>query len=229
MFHAAVQKAKSLRLEKERRLEKLEQDNTAYIRAKAERDEARRHTDFIAKNATQVSELSRTMSSQRGQCVFARSLGLGLGLGCATSEFADLGLLCTTGDTSRTLSLAALKGMEPPGGQVFIYSGQKLNWSEWQKEQMRQRLGKDKKSTYTYSQEFNSLTMSLVNEVKHGFLDSFSLGTDAFPFGVALATQAEMEQLEQKASRRKWTTKRGFVYPAPRVRGFLSFFLSYEP
>ena len=78
-----------------------------------------------------------------------------------------------------------------PGGMPFVYSSQRLNYTEMQKERMRQRLAKDKRSTYTYSADFQSLTVSLVNE-------------------------SEIEQQAAAAARSKWTTKRGFVYPAPK-------------
>jgi len=84
-----------------------------------------------------------------------------------------------------------VEGKEPPGGEVFNYSGQRRNYAEWQKQLMRERLAKDKASTYTYSKDFQSLTVCLVNE-------------------------AEVELQEKKAARARWTTQRGFVYPAPR-------------
>ena len=56
---------------------------------------------------------------------------------------------------------------------------------------MRDRLASDTKSSYTYSTEFQSLAMCMVDE-------------DRIMADAALA------------SRRKWTTQRGFVYPAPR-------------
>ena len=96
----------------------------------------------------------------------------------------------TGGGRTKTQSLD-VEGKEPPGGEVYNYSGQRLNYAEWQKELMRQRLAQDKKSTYTYSKHFQSLTVCLVNE-------------------------AEMEQNAKQASRARWTTQRGFVYPAPR-------------
>ncbi|RHZ28267.1 hypothetical protein DYB31_000304, partial [Aphanomyces astaci] len=59
------------------------------------------------------------------------------------------------------------------------------------KDAMRQRLSRDRKATYTYSKDFNSLTMSMVDDTK-------------------LAVLAEAE------SRAQFTTPSGFVYPAPR-------------
>lgn len=56
---------------------------------------------------------------------------------------------------------------------------------------MRQQLAKDRYATYTYSTEFQSLAVNLVDP-------------DA------------VRQSEAAASRRKWTTQRGFVYPVPR-------------
>ncbi len=76
-------------------------------------------------------------------------------------------------------------------GQIYIYSGQKLQYTEFQKEKMRKRLSKIKNATFSYSQEFQSLTLCLVNEddiVKNAKLDSI----------------------------KKYTTSSGFVYPAPK-------------
>lgn len=56
---------------------------------------------------------------------------------------------------------------------------------------MRKRLAKDHRATYTYSHEFQSLAVSLVDP-------------DA------------LRQTEELASRKQWTTQRGFVYPLPR-------------
>ncbi len=70
-------------------------------------------------------------------------------------------------------------------------SGQKLRHTELQKEEQRNRLKKNKNATYTYSQAFQSLTMCMVNEAE-----------------IAEAAEA----------RKKWTTPKGFVYPAPKAR-----------
>lgn len=56
---------------------------------------------------------------------------------------------------------------------------------------MRDRLSKDRHATYTYSRDFQSLALSMVNP-------------DA------------LQQIEEQESRKKWTSQRGFVYPAPR-------------
>lgn len=56
---------------------------------------------------------------------------------------------------------------------------------------MRRQLAKDHHATYTYSKDFQSLAVSLVD-------------VDA------------MRQTEELENRKKWTTQRGFVYPAPR-------------
>ncbi|RQM25319.1 hypothetical protein B5M09_000896 [Aphanomyces astaci] len=77
------------------------------------------------------------------------------------------------------------------GEPVYIYSGQKLRTKDLAKDAMRQRLSRDRKATYTYSKDFNSLTMSMVDDTK-------------------LAVLAEAE------SRAQFTTPSGFVYPAPR-------------
>lgn len=56
---------------------------------------------------------------------------------------------------------------------------------------MRRQLAKDHHATYTYSADFQSLAVSLVDP-------------DA------------LHCSEELADRKKWTTQRGFVYPAPR-------------
>lgn len=59
---------------------------------------------------------------------------------------------------------------------------------------MRKRLALDHNTTYTYSREFQSQTLSLVNP-------------------------EALQQLEQQEQRKRWTTARGFVYPVPRKPG----------
>jgi hypothetical protein len=73
-------------------------------------------------------------------------------------------------------------------------AGQKLRHTELAKEAMRSRLKKVKNATFTYSQAFQSLTMCMVNET-------------------------EIAQREAAMSKKKWTTPKGFVYPAPKVGG----------
>jgi hypothetical protein len=52
-------------------------------------------------------------------------------------------------------------------------------------------LAQDRNAVYTYSEKFQSQTIELVN-------------------------MAELDALEKAAQRAKYTTKRGFVYPAPK-------------
>jgi hypothetical protein len=78
------------------------------------------------------------------------------------------------------------------GGEIYIYSGQKRAYLEWQKEDMRQRLAAgDKSATYTYSEDYHSLSMCMVNE-------------------------EEIDLQAKLASKAKFTTPSGFVYPAPK-------------
>jgi|EP00945_MAST-04E_sp_MAST-4E-sp1_P000018 hypothetical protein len=94
---------------------------------------------------------------------------------------------------ARTLRQQNEKLVLPPEvkGQIYIYSGQKLQFTEFQKEQMRKRLSTVRNATFTYSQEFQSMTMCLVNE-------------------------DDIEKDAQLASLAKYTTPSGFVYPAPK-------------
>jgi hypothetical protein len=71
------------------------------------------------------------------------------------------------------------------------FSGQKLKYTELQKEKMRKRLSRNKRATFTYSQAFQSLTVAMVNE-------------------------DEIAAKEKAQSRKKWTTERGFLYPAAK-------------
>jgi len=52
----------------------------------------------------------------------------------------------------------------PEGQQVYMYSGQRLNYYEQQKEQIRETVSKDKGNFYTYSPEHLSLAFPVVNE-----------------------------------------------------------------
>eukprot|EP00698_Gefionella_okellyi_P026347 TRINITY_DN99_c0_g1_i1.p1 TRINITY_DN99_c0_g1~~TRINITY_DN99_c0_g1_i1.p1 ORF type:complete len:919 (+),score=202.04 TRINITY_DN99_c0_g1_i1:40-2796(+) len=74
---------------------------------------------------------------------------------------------------------------------VFIYSQQALNSSDLQRKAMREKLATTKNKLYTYSQEYSSLS---------------------FPLGDVVTAQKE----HSKATKAKFITDRGFVYPAPR-------------
>jgi hypothetical protein len=76
-------------------------------------------------------------------------------------------------------------------GNIFIYSGQKLQLTEIRREQMKKKLAKRKNITFTYSSEFQSQTLCLVNE-------------------------DDIEKDAKNLSKSKMTTKGGFVYPAPK-------------
>ena len=76
---------------------------------------------------------------------------------------------------------------------VYNYSGQKLQTTEIMKAAMRDRLAEEKSTNFTYSKEFQSLAMCMVDEDR-------------------------IARDEAEKSRRKWTTQRGFIYPAPRQR-----------
>ena len=76
-------------------------------------------------------------------------------------------------------------------GERYMYSTQRLAYTEVKKEQMRQRLSKEKNCTYTYSQEFTSQTVSMVDAER-------------------------LAQVELADSKAHWKTSKGFVYPAPR-------------
>ena len=52
----------------------------------------------------------------------------------------------------------------PEGVEVFMYSGQRLNYYEQQKEQLRKTISQDKGNFYTYSPEHLSLAFPVVNE-----------------------------------------------------------------
>eukprot|EP00742_Colponemidia_sp_Colp-10_P004900 GILJ01005233.1.p1 GENE.GILJ01005233.1~~GILJ01005233.1.p1 ORF type:complete len:1081 (-),score=175.82 GILJ01005233.1:102-3344(-) len=82
----------------------------------------------------------------------------------------------------------------PDCGEVYIYSGQKLQYTEWQKEHIRKEKAKDTQNVWTYSAEYQSLTLPLVNE-------------------------AEIQQIEAAENRSKWRTGNGFVWPAPKRPG----------
>ena len=75
----------------------------------------------------------------------------------------------------------------------FMYSSQKLAFTEIQKERMRDRLSKEKNCTFTYSKDFTSQTVSMVDAER-------------------------LKQVQEEENRCKWKTKRGFVYPAPRKK-----------
>jgi hypothetical protein len=90
-------------------------------------------------------------------------------------------------------SLPPLDANLPPEvkGKIFIYSGQKLQLTELRREKMKKKLAKRKNITFTYSSEFQSQTLCLVNE-------------------------DDIEKDAKTLSKSKMTTKGGFVYPAPK-------------
>ncbi|KDO32742.1 hypothetical protein SPRG_02440 [Saprolegnia parasitica CBS 223.65] len=90
-------------------------------------------------------------------------------------------------------AFAAAKANEPPrdDAPVYIYSGQKLRTQDLEKDAMRARLAKDRHATFTDSEEFNSLTWSLVDENR-------------------------LAQIAESTSKALYTTPSGFVYPPPR-------------
>ncbi|CAN0241752.1 unnamed protein product, partial [Ectocarpus sp. 12 AP-2014] len=79
----------------------------------------------------------------------------------------------------------------------WCYGPQKLNYVELKKAsesaEMRERLAKEKGATYTYSMDYVSQTVSLVDEFR-------------------------VTEDEEAASRAAWKTNRGFVWPCPRTR-----------
>ncbi|KAG5177956.1 hypothetical protein JKP88DRAFT_281443 [Tribonema minus] len=73
----------------------------------------------------------------------------------------------------------------------WCYGPQKLNYTELKKAEMRGRLARARGATFTYSTDFVSQTVSLVDETR-------------------------MRQADEERSRAAWLTPGGFVYPAPR-------------
>lgn len=61
-------------------------------------------------------------------------------------------------------------------------------------EKQRERLSDDRHATYTYSRDFQSLALSMVNP-------------------------EALRQTEEQENRKQWTTQRGFIYPAARQPG----------
>ena len=74
-----------------------------------------------------------------------------------------------------------------------MYSTQKLAYTEIKKAQMRDRLSKEKNATFTYSMDFTSQTVSMVDGER-------------------------LKQVQQEEAKKLEMTKRGFIYPAPRKK-----------
>ncbi|CAM9261129.1 unnamed protein product, partial [Discosporangium mesarthrocarpum] len=74
----------------------------------------------------------------------------------------------------------------------WCYGPQKLNYVEMKKAEMRERLAKDKAATYTYSTDYVSQTLSLVDEHR-------------------------IKEDEKARNRAAWKTIRGFVWPFPKT------------
>ena len=155
----------------------LENDNTAYLQALEASATLRANKNYIEENKQAIEEASQGLTLKRHESLMS-TLG---------PEKATMLLSLQPGETLDTV------GLVPPGGTVYMYSGQKLNTSEWQKDLMRQRLAKDKQATYTYGKEYGSLTVSLVD-------------------------QAAEERQALDASKKAWKTVSGFIYPPHRTR-----------
>ena len=73
----------------------------------------------------------------------------------------------------------------------YMYSTQKLAYTEIKKAELRDRLSKEKNCTFTYSQDYTSQTVSMVDAER-------------------------LKHVLEEENKKKWKTKRGFKYPAPR-------------
>eukprot|EP00953_Heterococcus_sp_UTEX-ZZ885_P025066 13645-Heterococcus_DN1.PRE.1 len=73
----------------------------------------------------------------------------------------------------------------------YCYAAQKLNYTELKKEELRARLCKQKNATFTYSKDFVSQTVSLVDEFR-------------------------VQQTADAKSKSQWMTQKGFKYPAAK-------------
>ena len=85
---------------------------------------------------------------------------------------------------------------EDPIPATYVYSGQKLQYTELAKAAQREELSKIKNCTFVRSTNDNFL--SLV---------------------VPMVDEGKLERDQKLASKAKWMTSRGFVYPAPREPG----------
>jgi hypothetical protein len=163
------------RTPRSKRKEEVSSKNDAYLSSLRNSQLVSR--DFLSENIETVQIASTEVASKRME-EMCKTLG---------PEKASLIASLPPGSTLDTVNLKL-----PGDGQVYVYSGQKLNTSEWQKEVMRQRLLSQKNSTFTHGPEFGSLTVSLINQEK---------------------------DLMESAARSKaaWKTKEGFVYPPQKT------------
>jgi hypothetical protein len=91
-------------------------------------------------------------------------------------------------------TLVTILGKEgAQGGKIYMYSQQALNFKTKAMGEMRQRLSKIKNSTFTFSKDFVSQTLSVVDE-------------DAD------------RKVFQEAEKKQWLTQKGFRYPYPKTR-----------
>jgi hypothetical protein len=96
-----------------------------------------------------------------------------------------------TKSTMRATKLKLKEEQEQEEEVIYTYSGQALQYTEQKKKEMRERLAKEPNATYTYSNDFQSLAVEMVDEVK-------------------------VVRDEAAESKGRWKTGKGFVYPAPR-------------
>ena len=96
---------------------------------------------------------------------------------------------------ARKLELLAERALDKVPA-TYVYSGQKLQYTELKKAEQRARLAKEKNVVFVKSMQDNFLSLI-----------------------VPMVDEGNLERDEAAASRAKWKTARGFVYPAPKVPG----------
>ena len=89
-------------------------------------------------------------------------------------------------DKDLSATLTAAFGKDPSHCKVYMYSQQKLNYTEHAVEELRKTLAKVKEASFTYNKDFNSQTMS---------------------------TLVQLNRPDPKA---EWLTPSGFQYPKPK-------------
>jgi hypothetical protein len=127
-------------------------DVAAYAAALAAAETARLTRDYVATNVHAVGAASTRLAAGKRTAAF-ESLSASMGPLAASAALEARA-------QGRTLdSLDA----DLPGGQVFPYSGQKLNTGAWAAELQRQRLAKDKTAAFarTLSMEAGSLSLGI--------------------------------------------------------------------
>ena len=102
--------------------------------------------------------------------------------------------------------------------KIYVYSQQKLNFRNLAFADLRTRLAKEKDVTYTYSHDFVSQTISVVDEAMVKLL---SLLSSMLSILLSSSLIIKEKQKQKEDNIKHFLTPSGFTYPKPKTRADL--------